>query len=66
MLFNEYGEKDFRLIISTMDGMYPNSPTFTTFAEQCRKIEEYIKQNHSGKIDGIYGISQGATVLPSF
>ncbi|MCH5255427.1 MAG: hypothetical protein J1F41_10925 [Lachnospiraceae bacterium] len=62
MLFNEYGEKDFRLIISTMDGMYPNSPTFTTFAE----IEEYIKQNHSGKIDGIYGISQGATVLPSF
>lgn len=40
MLFNEYGEKDFRLIISTMDGMYPNSPTFTTFAEQCRKIEE--------------------------
>ncbi len=56
-------EKDFRLIIPTMDGMYPNSPTFTTFAEQCRKIEEYIKQNYNGKIDCIYGISQGATVL---
>ncbi len=39
-------EKDFRLIIPTMDGMYPNSPIFTTFAEQCRKIEEYIKQKY--------------------
>lgn len=56
-------EKDCRLIIPTMDGMYEGSPTFTSFAEQCRKIEEYIKENHDGKIDGIYGISQGATVL---
>ncbi len=56
-------EKDFRLIIPTMDGMYPDSPTFTSFGEQCRKIEEYIKQNHNGKIDNVYGISQGATVL---
>jgi len=56
-------EGDYRLIIPTMDGMYPNSPTFTCFSEQCRKIEEYIKQNYNGKIYGVYGISQGATIL---
>ena len=56
-------EEGFRLIVPTMDGMYPNSPDFTSFADQCRQIEEFITANYGGKLRGVYGISQGATVL---
>lgn len=56
-------EERFRLIVPAMDGMYPNSPEFTTFAEQCRKIEAYVNAHYNGQLKGVYGVSQGATVL---
>lgn len=56
-------EKEFHLIVPAMDGMYPNSPEFTTFSEQCRQIEEYIENKYEGHIRGVFGCSQGAMVL---
>ncbi len=56
-------ETDFCLIVPAMDGMYPGSPDFTTFAKQCQQIEEFILREFHGHIHGVYGCSQGATVL---
>lgn len=55
-------EKDFRLIVPAMDGMYPNSE-FTSFADQCRQIEEFIKENYNGHLDGVCGQSQGGLMM---
>ena len=55
-------EKRYYLIIPAMDGFYENSGKFTNFADQCRQIEEYVKENHNGKVYGYYGISQGTIV----
>ena len=55
-------EGRYYLIIPGMDGFYENSCEFTTFADQCRQIEEYVKENHNGKVYGFYGISQGTIV----
>jgi pimeloyl-ACP methyl ester carboxylesterase len=56
-------EEKYRLIIPAMDGIYDNSPDFTSFADQCRQIEEFVNENYGGKLRGVYGISQGATVM---
>lgn len=56
-------EESFRIIIPAMDGMYPNSPKFTNFTDQCRQIENYIKNNYNGKIKGVFGSSQGGAVM---
>ena len=55
-------EENYYLIIPGMDGFYENSGDFTTFADQCRQIEEYVKENYGGKVYGYYGISQGTIV----
>ena len=47
-------EKEFRLIIPAMDGFYDNCPSdFTSFADQARQIEEYVKENYNGHLDGL-------------
>jgi pimeloyl-ACP methyl ester carboxylesterase len=56
-------EEKYRLIIPAMDGIYDNSPDFTSFADQCHQIEEFVNENYGGKLRGVYGISQGATVM---
>lgn len=57
-------EKEFRLIIPAMDGFYDNCPNdFTNFADQARKIEEYIKENYNGHLDGLIGHSQGGLMV---
>lgn len=56
-------EKDFRLIVPSMNGMYENSPEFTNFPDQCEEMEDYIIQNYGGHIRGVFGCSQGAMVL---
>lgn len=55
-------EEKYYLIIPGMDGFYEGTGNFTTFADQCRQIEEYVKDNHNGKIYGYYGVSQGTLV----
>lgn len=56
-------EEKYYLIIPAMDGFYENSGEFTSFADQCRQIEEYVSANHGGKLFGVYGVSQGTIVL---
>ena len=56
-------EKHYRLIIPAQDGFYDGSSDFTCFADQARQIEEYIIQNHIGKVQGAYGASQGGLML---
>ena len=56
-------EEHYRLIIPAQDGFYDGSGDFTSFADQARQIEEYVQANHSGKVVGAYGASQGGLML---
>lgn len=56
-------EEHYRLIIPAQDGFYDGSGDFTSFADQCRQLEEYIHANYGGKIHGAYGASQGGLML---
>lgn len=56
-------EEHYRLIIPAQDGFYSGSGDFTSFADQARQIEEYVCKNHSGKVHGAYGASQGGLML---
>ena len=54
---------EYYLIIPAMDGCYDGSGDFTSFADQCRQIEEYVCTHLDGRLDMVYGISQGATLM---
>ena len=56
-------EEYYRLIIPAMDGFYDDGPDFTNFADQCGQIEDYIQDNHDGKLYGAYGASQGGLII---
>jgi len=56
-------EEHYRLIIPAQDGFYEGSNDFTSFADQARKIEEYVQTNYKGKVHGAYGASQGGLML---
>lgn len=56
-------EERYHLIIPAMDGFYEGSGEFTSFADQCRQIEEYVRKSCNGKLYGAYGVSQGTIVL---
>lgn len=56
-------EEHYRLIIPAQDGFYDGSGDFTSFADQARQIEEYIRQNYGGAVHGAYGASQGGLML---
>lgn len=56
-------EEHYRLIIPAQDGFYDGSGDFTSFADQVRQIEEYVRANYNGKLHGAYGASQGGLML---
>lgn len=56
-------EEKYRVIVPAMTGMYGNSPDFTNFPDQARRIEEFIIEHYDGKLRGVYGLSQGVAVL---
>lgn len=56
-------EQDFYLIVPAMDGCYDGALDFISFADECRQIEEYVKKEHGGQLDAVWGISQGATLM---
>lgn len=56
-------EEHYRLIIPAQDGFYDGSSDFTSFADQAKQIEEYIRLHYSGSIHGAYGASQGGLML---
>lgn len=50
------------VILCELDGHYDKSPSFVSIEKTCEQIEEYIKQNHSGKLNAILGFSLGGTI----
>lgn len=56
-------EEHFRLIVPAMDGFYDDCPEFTSFADQARQIEEFVKANYGGRLHGLYGASQGGLMV---
>lgn len=53
----------YRLIFTAMDGFYEGSGPFTTFADQAKQIEDFVRANYGGRLHGAYGASQGALLL---
>ncbi len=56
-------EEEYHLIVPAMTGYSENDTNYISFANECRQMEEYICKNYAGKVHGVYGISQGATIL---
>ena len=56
-------EQDFRVIYPAMDGCYDGAPDFRSFADTCGEIEQYIREQHGGRLDAVVGVSQGATLM---
>ena len=53
----------FYTIYPAMDGCYDGAPDFVSFADECAQIEQYVKANFEGKLDAVWGASQGATLM---
>ena len=55
----------FRLICVNYDGCSKGDRfrPFTNFTDQAEKIEEYVKENFDGHLDGAYGSALGAGIL---
>lgn len=56
-------EEDYRLIIPALTGYTDGDENYVSFSDECRQIEEYVTEHYNGRLRGVYGISQGATIL---
>ena len=56
-------EDSFYVVYPAMTGCYDGSSDFVSFADECAQIEAYVLANLGGKLDAVWGASQGATVL---
>ena len=56
-------EQGFRVIYPAMDGCYDGAPDFRSFANTCGEIEQYVREQHGGRLDAVVGVSQGATLM---
>lgn len=56
-------EESYYVIYPAMTGCYDGSGDFVSFADECAQIEAYVLENLDGKLDAVWGVSQGATVL---
>lgn len=56
-------EESYYVIYPAMTGCYDGSGDFVSFADECAQIEAYVLENIDGKLDAVWGVSQGATVL---
>ena len=56
-------EDSFYVIYPAMTGCYEGSRDFVSFADECEKIEKYVKENLDGSLYAVWGASQGATLL---
>ena len=55
-------EQEFRVIYPAMNGCYDGAPDFRSFADECSELEQYLTEEHGGRLDGAVGVSQGATL----
>ena len=56
-------EQEYRVIYPAMNGCYDGAPDFGSFADTCGEIEQYVKEQHHGRLDAVVGVSQGATLM---
>lgn len=56
-------EESSYVIYPAMTGCYDGSGDFVSFADECAQIEAFVLENLDGKLDAVWGVSQGATVL---
>ena len=56
-------EESYYVIYPAMTGCYDGSADFVSFTDECAHIEDYVTENLDGKLDAVWGASQGATVL---
>ena len=56
-------EEEYHVIYPAMNGCFENAPDFESFDKECEEIERYVSENHSGKLNAVIGISQGATLM---
>ena len=56
-------DEAFFTIYPAMDGCYDGSPDFISFADECEQIEQYVTGHFGGKLDAVWGASQGATLM---
>ena len=56
-------EESYYVIYPAMTGCYDGSDDFVSFADECVQIEAYVQEHLGGKLDAVWGVSQGATVL---
>lgn len=56
-------EDSYFVIYPAMTGCYDGSSDFVSFADECEQIETYVLDELGGKLDAVWGASQGATVL---
>ena len=56
-------EQDYRVIYPAMNGCYDGAPDFRSFADECTELEQYLIENHDGRLDAAVGVSQGATLM---
>ena len=56
-------EQDYRVIYHAMNGCYDGAPDFRSFADECTELEQYLMENHNGRLDVAVGVSQGATLM---
>lgn len=54
--------EQYHIILCELDGHYDNSASFVSIETTCEQIEEYVLQNHSGKLDALLGFSLGGTI----
>lgn len=56
-------EEHYRLLVTSLDGFHDGSQNFTSFADQARQLEEYVKEHHNGRLHGALGFSQGCLMM---
>ena len=56
-------DETFYTVYPAMDGCYDGSPDFVSFADECEQIERYVTETLDGKLDAVWGASQGATLM---
>lgn len=56
-------EESYHIIYPAMTGCYDGSGDFVSFADECDQIETYVQDHLDGKLDAVWGVSQGAAVL---
>lgn len=54
-----------QVVLCELDGHYEGSPAFEGIEDECRQIEEYVRENHGGRIRGMVGLSLGGTIAVS-